>query len=222
MQPSAAPDYKTILLAHGEVLKHSVDALRDAPEHWHKVVLIELATEDLLNCLELVKGETEGNIARCAWAARNLVELHYFTRYIIASPENAERFHEDMACDYQDLLKRFSKHLQHTQVTTAGQAIVDHIWTHAQQASKEDTFLTARKIAEDFGEGVRFGDANKFLSKFVHPTSMSIQLRKVQEFTALILPAIVETSTVIVANTFPLLAAHIEEHSVRARAANPS
>ena len=64
-------------------LKEAVDTLRHAPEYWQTTLLIELAGENLINCFELADPNNGINAGRLAWAARNLLELHYFTRYVI-------------------------------------------------------------------------------------------------------------------------------------------
>jgi hypothetical protein len=213
--PSRA-DIRTHIIAHGRVLTEAVNTIRLATEHWHTTLLIDLAGENVWNCLELVEGDKQGNASRCAWAARNLLELHYFTRFVMASPENALRFHEDMACDYQDLLRRLGKNGAYAQTIATGQAILAHLWSHhAKRAGKNTKFLSTRQIATDLGEEVVFGDAHKFLSKLLHPTSLSIQMRKSSEWKAILVPTIVGTAARLIAHTFPLLSAHIRSHSVR-------
>jgi hypothetical protein len=166
------------IAAHGQTLNDAVDTLRHAPEHWHTTLLINLAGENLFNCCELIEGVDKSNAARCSWAARSLLEVHYFTRYVMTSPANAQRFREDMICDYQDLLKRLGKNPQNAQSISNGQAVTDQLWSqNTTGVQKSDTYLSARQIADDFGEGAPFGDTHKFLSKFVHPTSLSIQFR---------------------------------------------
>ena len=193
MGSPAAVDIRAHVLAHGQLLKDAVDTLRQAPEHWHTTLLIELA----------------------GWAARSLLELHYFTRFVMVSPENAKRFHEDMACDYQDLLKRLGKNPQYAQIVASGQTVMDHLWNHhTTQALKTDKYLSAREIAEDLGEGTPFGDVHKFMSKFVHPTSLSIQFRKAPELHGLVLWSVVETAASLIAHTFPLLAKHLKDYGV--------
>src|ERR1035441_5110867 len=125
MGSPAAIDIRAHVLAHGQLLKDAVDTLKQAPEHWHTTLLIELAGENLFNCLELIQGVDTTNVARCSWAARSLLELHYFTRFVMVSPENAKRFHEDMVCDYQDLLRRLGKNPQYTQIVASGQTVME-------------------------------------------------------------------------------------------------
>ena len=99
-------DYGGKIFAQSEQLKKAVDRMRDAPPDWYSVLLIELATECLSNSMELFRGIEEMSASRCAWGARNLLELSYFTRYVAQSAENARRFHEDAMCDLKDMLKK--------------------------------------------------------------------------------------------------------------------
>jgi len=203
-------------MAHGQALKDAVDTLEHAPEHWHTTLLIELASENLFNCFELVEGHKTQSISRVSWAARSLLELHYFCRFVMVSVDNARRFREDLVCDYQDLLNTFAKNPQNAAFIAQGQSVLDQVWAQGiGKVTRQDKYLCARDIAEALGEGAPFGDAHKFLSKFVHPTSFSIQFRKAQQLQALVLSSVVESATRIIAHTFPLMAAHIRAHSVR-------
>ena len=213
----AATDVRAHILSYGQHLKDAVDTLRLAPEHWHTTLLIEIAGENLFSCHELVEGSTKGavGVGRCAWGARSLLELHYFARFIMASPANARRFFEDMACDYQDLLQRWVAYPEHSQTISLNQAQLDYVWTQAQQTKKGDPYLSPRRIAKELGEEKPYADTHKYLSKFVHPTSLSIQFKKAPEIAFAVHNSIVETAARIVTHTFPLLAAHIRAHSVR-------
>jgi hypothetical protein len=204
MQPTPE-NLQSHIMAHGHNLTAAVDTLKFAPEHWHTTLLIELATENVFNSFELVQGSKAGviGVCRCAWAARNLLELQYFTRFVLESPKNARRFFEDMGCDYQDLLKRIAKNPQFAQQALAPQAVLDHMWAnHATQTKKKDKYLSARNIAEDSGEGLQFGDAHKFLSKFVHPTSLSIQFKKAPDVAVPISASMLQIAGNLVADTF--------------------
>jgi|ERR1035437_4606740 hypothetical protein len=206
-------DIRAHILAHGQVLHDSVDLLKYAPERWRTTLLIELATENLANCFELIQGVDTNNIAKCAWAGRNLLELHYFTRYVIQSPEKAKRFKEDMVCDFQDLLKRWGKNPLYAQALTQHQLMADSAWSAMTEARKGDKFLSSHDIAGDLGEQVPYGDLHKYLSKFVHPTSLSIQFRKAEQVYGIVLGTVVEMAARLIAHTFPLLAKHIKEYS---------
>src|SRR5580658_6015589 len=216
MQPAPAPDFRALILAHGHHLKEAVDTLRHAPEHWQTTLLIELAGENLINCFELADPNNGINAGRLAWAARNLLELHYFTRYVIESEKKAKRFREDMLVDYRTLLDRLAKNPAYKEHLVAGQAIIDHVFTHhAERVKAKTPVLSARAIAEQYGEEMHYGDSHKFLSKFAHPTSLSIQIRKANPIVeAVIIPSILETALRLIADTFPRLAGRILEVSV--------
>ena len=80
------------------------------------------------------------------------------------------------------------------------------------EARKGDKFLSSHDIAGDFGEEAPYGDLHKCLSKFVHPTSLSIQFRKAEQVYGIVLWKVVEMAARLIAHTFPLLAKHIKEY----------
>jgi hypothetical protein len=51
------------------------------PEAWYQNTLLALASELQLAAVELFEGDNHAQVTRVAWAARNLLELHYFVRY---------------------------------------------------------------------------------------------------------------------------------------------
>src|SRR5215469_13627790 len=128
MHPTQISIIKNHILAHGARLNDAVNLLRTAPNHWRTRLLILFATESLIQCRELLEGIEAENLCRIAWASRSMLELHYFVRFITEVPENAERFREDMVCDYQDLISACAKHPEHVAVTNAMQQILDHLW----------------------------------------------------------------------------------------------
>ena len=202
------------ILAHGQILHDAIELIRLAPEHWHTTLLIELATDEYANCLELIDGADKVNLSKAGWAARNLLELHYFIRYVCTSPANARRFFEDMFCDQQSLLKQLGKNPQYVQFVAQSQPIVDQMWQKATEAKKEDAYLSSRQIAVDFGEEIPYAESIKLFSKFVHPTSLSIQFRKANpEFHNLVIWGIVETAGRLFAATVAGFSQHIREYS---------
>jgi hypothetical protein len=61
------------------------------------------------------------------------------------------------------------------------------------------------KLADDLGEKIIYDMANKYPSKFVHPTSMSIQAKKDPNLIALAVPGIVQMALVFLQTAFPVL-----------------
>jgi hypothetical protein len=73
---------------------------------WFQNVLLGLASEAQMSALELVEGDRNEQMTRVAWAARNLLELHYWTRFVLTSSEDTQRFREDILCDYREMMNR--------------------------------------------------------------------------------------------------------------------
>ena len=130
-------DYGGKIFAQSDQLKKAVDRMRDAPPDWYSVLLIELATECLSNSMELFRGIEEMSASRCAWGARNLLELSYFTRYVAQSPENARRFHEDAMCDLKDMLKKLETLGLLDQVVVQGKTQLDKYMKIMEQVTNE-------------------------------------------------------------------------------------
>jgi hypothetical protein len=205
MHPVQILDYGGKIFAQSEQLKEAVDRVGDAPPGWHSTLLIELATECLSNSMELFRGIGEMSVSRCAWGARNLLELSYFTRYVAQSPENARRFHKDAMCDFKDMLKKLETVKPLDQGLAQGKTQLDSYMKIMEQVTSEDNYLKVSKLTDDLGEKIIYDIANKHLSKFVHPTSMSIQAKKDTNLIALAVRGIVQMALVFIETTFPVL-----------------
>jgi len=205
MHPAQKLEYGGKLFAQSEQLKRAVDRMRDCSADWYSVLLIELATECLSNSMEMLRGMEELSVSRCAWAARNILELSYFTRYVAKSPENARRFHEDAMCDLKDMLRKLEALMPLDQVVAQGRAQMDRYMEIMEQITSQDMYLKVSKLAEDLGEKVVYETANKYLSKFVHPTSLSIQAKKDTKLIGLAIQGIVLMALFFIQMAFPAL-----------------
>jgi len=85
-------DAHSRIIAAAQQVKTAVEKYRATEGNWHPTLLITLAGELLLNAKELLEGEGQQDPSRSAWAARNLMELYFWVRYVADSPENARRF----------------------------------------------------------------------------------------------------------------------------------
>ena len=160
-------------------LATAMNEIKDSigPNAWYQHLVYGLARETQTNWVELVEADNEQQITRLAWAARNLLELYYWTRYVLRSPEDARRVFEDLLCDFQDVLKWLNK-LPGLEVLTQEKAEELHkMREQAEHVEDETKFLTGAKIARLFNEEFEFGISNKMLSKFVHPTILMTQVR---------------------------------------------
>jgi hypothetical protein len=214
VHPQPHAEIRSKILSYGQHLKEAIDRHRTTPSNWHTTLLLALAGELLFNSMEVLQGETEGNCCRSAWGARNLLELHYWVRFITTSRENARRFHEDMVCDYQDLLKQTGNEPGLEELIRSSKLVLDEAWSRLEEVKLGDKRLNVLQIAKDFSDEVGYGKVNKLLSKFVHPTSLSIQLRLMPPIlVAFIVPTILQIGALIIERTFPVLTQALNEHS---------
>ncbi len=167
---------------------------RHGKEAWYQNVLLGLATEAQVSCVELLEGDSQHQLTRSAWAARNLFELHYLTRYVLANTDNARRFHEDMICDYWDLMRKIEPIQGAAPIVAAARVQISAIANDLEQVKAGDKYLSVALIAKGFGETDHHDVVNKFLSKFVHPTSLSIHLRINGQFHMLFGPIVLHTA----------------------------
>jgi hypothetical protein len=205
MLPGVKLQYGGQIYARSEQLKLAVDRMRDCPADWLSVMLIELATECLSNSMELIRGIEEMSVSRCAWAARNLLELSYFIRYVAQSPENARRFHEDAMCDLKDVLKKLETLNPLAEAVAQNKAQLDQYMKIMEQVKDEDSYLKVAKLADSLGEKIIYDTANKYLSKFVHPTSVSIQAKKDLNLMNLAVEQVIKMALFFMQSAFPAL-----------------
>jgi len=147
-----------------------IDKLQDVQPD----VLARLRFAVEANTRNLQIATEEGRISTVAWLTRNLLELMLWSEYCTKSPSNAKEFVLDSARDANDALD-----------IPDGLFADDFSFRAAReeliQKSKADGFETldesytrVSKIAKDLGKGEVFKYLNKLLSKFAHPTALSI------------------------------------------------
>jgi hypothetical protein len=146
--------------------------------------LLCISAEALRAYAELWKAEEGKNIQYTAFAARNLLELLVWAQYCAVSEENAARFKQDAARDAYGMvaaLDKLANHLPSTQVDVS--QIIAEAKPSLQRLSAvtgvEETDTQFRSVAEaarQLGTEVAapYRGLNIILSKFVHPTAMSV------------------------------------------------
>ena len=207
MASTLPADIRAHILSHGQILHDAVELIRPAPAHWHTTLLVELATEEYANCLELIDGVDKINLAKTAWAARNLLELHYFIRYVSTSPERrSPASAEDVVLrPHQSLLNQLGMNPQYSPISShRGQPIVDQYGQKADRGEKGGPIPIQPKIAQTLARRIRMPNPiSYFLKNCVHPkTSPIVQFRKANpEFHNLVIWGIVETAGCLFAAT---------------------
>jgi len=82
---------------------------------------------------------------------------------------------------------------------------MDQYMKITEQITSQDNYLKVSKLADDLGEKVVYDTANKYLSKFVHPTSISIQARKDLKLAGLAIQGVVLMALFFIQTAFPAL-----------------
>lgn len=110
----------------------------------------------------------EADVNYTAWQVRNLVELRVWVDYCSVSDENALEFHEDSVRDLIELDKKVRGMDDETKVEL-------HKAKAMLQTPKPDhQFKSVSAAATEVGLSDFFKHNNKTLSKFAHPTALSV------------------------------------------------
>ena len=133
---------------------------------------IGVAIEENLQDLEIAR--KSGRLATIAWLTRNLLELGVWTAFCANSEENAKQFVLDSARDLHDALDipdgifsdEFS--FRAARCESLASAEKDGFET------LDDRYSAVSKIARALGKGDEFKYFNKLLSKFAHPTALTV------------------------------------------------
>lgn len=153
---------------------------------WHEDMIHHFAGEVGLNILrmDLLRKHREHNLPTLAYVVRNLLELHVWISYCCKSETNARHFYEDRwrdgvglqkairtlmnavpavpnASEIDAALRSFESTLHNTAVT-AGITSISQDYKRVAAAADEIGFKKA------------FVSFNTLLSKYAHPTSMTV------------------------------------------------
>jgi hypothetical protein len=135
------------------------------------VALLHIRLSKAINRnLELLQRlQRRGSLAHVAWLARNLLELRIWVDYCSLSIDNAQDFYFDAIRDLVDLNKK---------TTTGLDAETNRRLEKAKTILGTDRpahkFKDVRDAAKEAGLQTFYSDNCKVLSKFVHPTALSI------------------------------------------------
>jgi hypothetical protein len=129
-----------------------------------------------------------------------------FAAKILAASEQLKNAVDGIAmCDLKDMLTKLESVQQLLPLVIKGKTQLDQYWSKMEQIDNQDTYLKIAKIADQLGEKLIYDIGNKYLSKFVHPTSVSIQSRKDPRLMLLAVQGIAQTGSFFVETSFPVL-----------------
>jgi hypothetical protein len=146
---------------------------------WREDQLVSFITMLGLSAVDLEKAYREKRITKLAWAARNLLELSVWIDYCNLSDKHAKRFRDDMMRDLYGLSAAVQRSVEiesGAKDRTLDQKLAG-LATLAQSSGiqgLEDDFERVSEAAKELGRQPVFSNANKLLSKFVHPTAWAI------------------------------------------------
>ena len=145
-----------------------------------KGLLME-ARDGFTNAVEAWKAK---DYRRLAWATRSLVELKLWTKYVLASKDNALALNREYDVDCSNLWALLKPALN----TDAGQQLfaqifpipVSEMTTKVQQhldsigLTGDEDYMRMAQVAKEVGLAGEYRYTNAILSKFVHATGLSI------------------------------------------------
>ena len=138
---------------------------------------------DVLRCLseriveslgDLDMAEANRRMSAVAWITRNLLELMVWTRWCLQSKDNAKQLVIDAGRDVTETLRTVGNISPDSKDPDAGIAIANEWAKEIGLETLEDRYTRVSKAATEVGKGAAFRDVNKLLSKFAHPTALSI------------------------------------------------
>jgi hypothetical protein len=162
----------------------ALDAGEGPDENCYRWILKGLLMETrdgFTNTVEAWKGN---DYRRLAWATRSLVELKLWTKYVIASKENALALNREYDVDNGNMWALLKPALN----TDAGQQLFSQIFpiplsemiAKVQQhldsvgLTGDEDYMRMTKVAKEVGLLDEYKYVNSTLSKFVHATGLSI------------------------------------------------
>ncbi len=168
-----------------DALNEKVRSLAQAPglrPPWWIQVMGGLLSKVFIEYLSLKRSfDDMGEPSLLAWRARNLLELSIWSQYCSKTEEHAHRLYEDAGRDEIGIYEEFFKW---GTATSKEQDFLD-LFSEAsknleQRAMKEGIsslqgkFKEVADAAKELGMGHHYKVANRMLSKFAHPTALSI------------------------------------------------
>ncbi len=146
-------------------------------EAWVATLFRGFVESILVNLFELVDGYEGRSVSSLAYSVRNLLELSVWLRYLNERPADARRFVGDLVRDIHTFVKlggQFKLSSEEARAVARMREIVDSI---AELASIEDAtgpYLDLNRDASKFLNDPSITLGFRFLSKFAHPTALSM------------------------------------------------
>jgi hypothetical protein len=126
------------------------------------------------NLRDLEDAAKNGRMSTVAWLARNLLELLVWSSFCAVSEDNSKHFVLDAVRDVHDAMNVPDDLLSTTFNFRAARAEAIEKATEDGFETLDESYTAVSKIAKQAGKGEEFKHINKLLSKFAHPTALSV------------------------------------------------
>ncbi len=116
--------------------------------------------------------------AMVAWACRNLLDLHIYTRYALASEGNARRLIAERLSDGVEIFDAFQTWLARNDAALVPPSIGEAVRTMTQQRSDSEFAeappLKLKRVAADVGLADEYANMTRLSTKLAHPSAFSV------------------------------------------------
>jgi hypothetical protein len=147
-----------------------IDKLKDMQSDVLK--RLQIAVEE--NLRDLDEAMRTGRTRTVAWLTRNLLELAVWTSHCAESEANSKEFVLDAARDVHDAMDLPDGMFSTTDSFQAERRAAIEKTQQDGFETLDERYRAVSKIAKELGKGLEFQNLNKLLSKFAHPTALSV------------------------------------------------
>lgn len=164
-----ATSYMSIILQH-------IQSLTNSCEKSEKNFVLFNLFRKLDTYLWCLRPSLDGPTEQIAFAARSILDLNIIARYLLMSEERLGLFRAEASCDEIEICRYLSRLPEKPGVSK--KVLEDSINLIIANAQQQNLPLGKRKeikdMAKDIGLSQEYKAYNKLLSKYVHPSSYTI------------------------------------------------
>lgn len=144
---------------------------------WLPMLLVGLLNAALREYQHLRLG-LKNSTAIVAWACRNLLELHIYTRYALASEANAQRLVAEHLADGIEIFDAFQTWLARNDATLVPPSVGEALRRLTEQQSESDFAerppLKLKRISAEAGLADEYANMTRLAAKLSHPSAYSV------------------------------------------------
>jgi hypothetical protein len=148
-----------------------------AQPDWFSDLLVGLLNATLREYQHLRLG-WKHSTAMVAWACRNLLDLHIYTRYALASEANARRLAAERLNDGIEIFDAFQTWLARNDPKLVPESVEEALRGLAEQRSASDLDetppLKLKRVSADVGLADEYANMTRLSAKLAHPNVFAV------------------------------------------------